>query len=162
MEKEGRINFLDVTIIRTQDGSLIFEVYRKPTHTGQYINANSNAPRSHMLSTVRSMTKRVTDIPTTQAAKEAEHARVRKELAINGYTMEMYNRGKHRPNAPRPDRATTQQMRSYNAGTVADQNSATGTAGPSNNGHINTDTNTSTAAAARKGHVSMPFCKGIT
>ena len=31
VEKEGRINFLDVTIIHAQDGSLSFEVYRKPT-----------------------------------------------------------------------------------------------------------------------------------
>jgi hypothetical protein len=37
-EVNGRINILDLTILRQQDGTLEFDVYRKPTHTNQYIS----------------------------------------------------------------------------------------------------------------------------
>jgi hypothetical protein len=36
-EVDGRINMLDLTILRQSDGSLEFDVFRKPTHTNQYI-----------------------------------------------------------------------------------------------------------------------------
>jgi hypothetical protein len=89
--KEGRLNMLDISIIHAPDGSLSFEVYRKPTHTGQYIAYNSNAPWSSLLSTVRALTRRADKIPSTPQARAAEHARVRIELA-----MDTYNRGRYR------------------------------------------------------------------
>ena len=36
-EKDGNIAMLDVSINRGADGSLTCDVYRKPTHTNQYI-----------------------------------------------------------------------------------------------------------------------------
>ena len=46
IEKDGRIAMLDVTIIRNPNGSLDFDVYRKPTHTNQYIPFDSHQPLS--------------------------------------------------------------------------------------------------------------------
>jgi hypothetical protein len=43
-EVGGRINMLDLTILRQPDGSLEFDVYRKPTHTNQYIAWDSDQP----------------------------------------------------------------------------------------------------------------------
>ena len=143
VEKEGRINFLDVTIIRDSNGSLTFEVYRKPTHTGQYIQATSNAPRSHMISTVRALTQRAYDICSTPEARERELARVRKELAINGYSLKLYNRGRYRPNAPGASGAGTQA--------ITDPNSqSTGT------------TPSRPESTTRKGHVQLPHIPGIS
>jgi hypothetical protein len=43
--KEGScINMLDLTILRQPDGSLEFDMYRKPTHTNQYIVWGSDQP----------------------------------------------------------------------------------------------------------------------
>jgi hypothetical protein len=74
----------------------LLTVYRKPTHTGQYIAHNSNAQRSSLLSTVRALTCRADKIPSTPQARAAEHTRVRIELATKGYTMDTYKRGRYR------------------------------------------------------------------
>ena len=52
-ETDGKIAMLDVAIQRHGSGSLSFDVYRKPTHTNQYIHFTSHAPLQHKLSTVR-------------------------------------------------------------------------------------------------------------
>jgi hypothetical protein len=52
IEKEGRLNMLDLMVIRAPNGSLSFEVYRKPTHTGQYIAHDSHAPRSSLITVI--------------------------------------------------------------------------------------------------------------
>ena len=54
-EQNGRIAMLDVLIIHNPDASLSFDVYRKPTHTNQYIPFNSHQPLSHKLSTWTAM-----------------------------------------------------------------------------------------------------------
>ena len=41
VEVDGKLPFLDLEIIRKSDGSLGHRVYRKPTHTDLYLNANS-------------------------------------------------------------------------------------------------------------------------
>ena len=48
VEKEGFLPFLDVGLMKA-DGKLITRIYRKPTHTQQYINWNSNHPKNMLL-----------------------------------------------------------------------------------------------------------------
>ena len=45
-----KLNFLDVLITRTQENDIKTTVFRKKTHTGQYINYHSNQPLSVRLS----------------------------------------------------------------------------------------------------------------
>ena len=40
-EHEGQLPALDVNLMRNEDGSIDTKVYRKPTHTDQYLNFNS-------------------------------------------------------------------------------------------------------------------------
>jgi hypothetical protein len=44
MEMDGHLPFIDINIWRRTDGSLGYEVYRKPTHIYLYLN-----PRSHYI-----------------------------------------------------------------------------------------------------------------
>ena len=48
VEKEGFLPFLDVGLMKA-DGKLVTRIYRKPTHTQQYINWNSNHPKNMLL-----------------------------------------------------------------------------------------------------------------
>ena len=70
VEQDRKIAMLDVTIIHNPNGSLSFDVYRKPTHTNQYIPFNSHQPLAHKLSTIHALTRRAALIPSTEAPKK--------------------------------------------------------------------------------------------
>jgi hypothetical protein len=84
-EVGSRIDMLDLTILRQPDGSLEFDVFRKPTHTNQYIAWDSDQPLQHKGSTILSLTRRARLIPTGHTQQEAELKRVHQALALNGY-----------------------------------------------------------------------------
>jgi len=46
MEKDDTIPFLDTSVSRVSDGLLTTSVYRKPTHTDQYLAFDSHHPQS--------------------------------------------------------------------------------------------------------------------
>jgi len=48
LEKEGLLLFLDAGLMKTGE-KLVTRIYRKPTHTQQYINWNSNHPKNMLL-----------------------------------------------------------------------------------------------------------------
>ena len=48
-ESNGELAFLNTCTVRQDDGSLRIKVYRKPTHTDQYLNWESNHPLEHKM-----------------------------------------------------------------------------------------------------------------
>jgi hypothetical protein len=61
IESEGTIPFLDV-LFKKSGTALTTKVYRKPTHTGQYLNFNSNHPPHVKRGIVHSLHDRATTI----------------------------------------------------------------------------------------------------
>ena len=49
-EKDGQLPFLDVLVVRNEDGSFTTTVYRKPTHSDRYLCWTSNHPVKDKLS----------------------------------------------------------------------------------------------------------------
>ena len=45
-EKDNKLAFLDTAVLREPDGRLTTSVYRKPTHTDQYLAYDSHHPQS--------------------------------------------------------------------------------------------------------------------
>ena len=45
-EKDNKLAFLDIAVLREPDGRLTISVYRKPTHTDQYLAYDSHHPQS--------------------------------------------------------------------------------------------------------------------
>ena len=84
-ESDGSLPMLDVLVTRDDIGNLRFKVYRKPTHTDQYLNFSSNHPLQHKLGVVRTLCDRAHSIITTEEDREEELNKVRKSLAICGY-----------------------------------------------------------------------------
>ena len=85
-EQGGSLPFLDLSIHVLDDGSTKITIYRKPTHTDQYLNFRSNHPIQHKQSVVRILFNRADNYVTTEEDRNAERRHVRRALRANNYT----------------------------------------------------------------------------
>ena len=82
---EGKLSFLDSCTTLNDDGSLDLTVYRKPTHTDQYLNFDSKHHLQHKRSVVRTLIKRANCMVSKPEQKDAEVRHVKSALKANGY-----------------------------------------------------------------------------
>ena len=85
VENNGSLAFLDSLVKRKPDGSLELTVYRKPTHTDQYLNFNSHHPLHQKLGIVHTLFSRCDKIVTTEQEKVREQHAVKTALKNCGY-----------------------------------------------------------------------------
>ncbi|XP_026747573.1 uncharacterized protein LOC113508689 [Trichoplusia ni] len=94
-EKEGKLPFLDVLVIREPNGRVTHTVYRKPTHTDRYLRADSHHHPSHLSSVPRTLLNR--------ALALCDHDYVNAELRWLAWQSWRYGRdGAARPAVPHP------------------------------------------------------------
>ena len=79
------IPFLDALLIRNADGTVRTTVYRKNTHTNQYLLFNSMHPLTHKLSVVRTLLDRSDSIVTENQDRIREEETIRTALENCGY-----------------------------------------------------------------------------
>ena len=84
-EKDGCLAFLDTLIKRKENGELSVCVYRKPTHTDQYLNFHSNHIASTKDSVVSALFRRARDIISDPRELEKENNRIVNVLTANNY-----------------------------------------------------------------------------
>jgi hypothetical protein len=104
-EVNGKISMLDLTILRQPDGTFHFDVYRKPTHTDQYIPWDSDQPIQHKAATIHSLTRRAHLIPTGPTRQATELQRTKEVLAVNRYPHWAFRQYQYHP--PPPTTPTT-------------------------------------------------------
>ena len=63
---------------------IITEVYRKPTHTGQYTHFSSKQPLHVKLSTIKTLVRRAKFICTDETSSKEEISSIRKTVQLNG------------------------------------------------------------------------------
>ncbi len=73
------------------DGSIKTKVFRKDTHTDQYLYFDSNHPLEHKRGVVRTLMHRVDTIVSDVGDKESERKHVKEALARNGYPDRLIN-----------------------------------------------------------------------
>ncbi|XP_072174675.1 uncharacterized protein [Diadema setosum] len=83
--KDQKLAFLDVEVHITSDGSLDTTVYRKPTHTNQYLHFNSHHPLVHKLSVIRTLFHRADLVVQDPTERAKEKSNTKQALARCGY-----------------------------------------------------------------------------
>ena len=74
-ESDGRLAFLDVQLSRSEDGTVSTSVYRKATHTNQYLAFESHHPVAHKVAVVKTVMSRAEALSSSsveQAQEEKE------------------------------------------------------------------------------------------
>ena len=90
-EQNNSINFLDLTIIR-ENGSLSFDIYRKPTQTDLIIPVDSFHHISQKFSALHCYLHRCYNIPLNKERREREIACIRSIAYNNGFTESTFNK----------------------------------------------------------------------
>ena len=83
--KDNVLPFLDCEVCIEQDRSLSVGVYRKPTHTDQYLLFDSHHPLEHKMSVIRTLQHRANNIPTSKQNQEKESKHLEAALKKCGY-----------------------------------------------------------------------------
>ena len=84
-EKDGMMPFLDTLIVRKPDGHVKILVYRKKTHTDQYLNFDSHHPLHQKLGVIRTLLDRCNNIVTDDLDRVSEVSHIEKALERCGY-----------------------------------------------------------------------------
>ncbi|XP_041430610.1 LOW QUALITY PROTEIN: uncharacterized protein LOC121397622 [Xenopus laevis] len=82
---ENKLAFLDCLICIQEGGNLKTEVYRKPTHTDQYLLFDSHHPLEHKLGVIRTLHHRAECVATDTESKDKEQKHLRGALKACGY-----------------------------------------------------------------------------
>ena len=75
-ESGGQLPFLDVLLTREEDGTISTSVYRKATHTDQYLAFDSQHPTVHKRAVVRSLMCRAETLSSSGVSQTQEEKRV--------------------------------------------------------------------------------------
>ena len=84
-EENDALAFLDTLTCKQADGSVKVKVFRKATHTDQYLNFQSYQPLQHKLAVVRTLGHRANTITSTEEDKEEENRHITSTLRECGY-----------------------------------------------------------------------------
>ena len=101
VEENNSIAMLDTKIIRMDD-ALYFSVYRKPTHTDQYLQFDSHQPLEHKLGVIRTLSHRARTICSSPASLEEELQHLKEVLTISGYPKWAWETPGSKKTSPHP------------------------------------------------------------
>ena len=87
-EVDHQLPFMDVKVHRNER-SLKTSVYRKPTHTGRYLNYESHHPDSSKKAVILALARRMEYVTVNEEEKRVEEERIVRDLALNGYPEAM-------------------------------------------------------------------------
>ena len=84
-EKDSHLPFLDILLSQDTDGSISTSVYRKPTHTDQYLHFLLHHPVAHKWSVVKTLMSRAEDLSSSTVNRVKEEKHMVEALQRNGY-----------------------------------------------------------------------------
>ena len=107
-----------LSVTPNNDGSLQTKVYRKSTHTNQYLKWDSHRAISNKYSVISSLIHRANGICSSQDLLEEEQKQIQEALILCKYPMWAINRMKTKISAPRNNRNNNQNNRPTCKGSI--------------------------------------------
>ena len=86
-ENDYKLAFLDTAVSREPDGRLTTSVYRKPTHTDQYLVYDSHHPQSVKRGIVKCLYERAKRLVTKHSVISKEKKHLSSVLVSNGFPL---------------------------------------------------------------------------
>ena len=103
-ENNSTLPFVDTLVQRNCDKTISVKIYRKPTHTNQYLKYTSHNPTSAKQSVITALFDRTENVVSNENDKIEEKHHILAALQQNGYpkqfiqrTVEKHNRRKEQP-----------------------------------------------------------------
>ena len=84
-EEDKSLAFLDTSTVIQADGSLEIKIYRKPTHTDQYLHFSSNHPLEHKFGVIQTLFHRAETVITNPQVVVEEKEHITQALSKCGY-----------------------------------------------------------------------------
>jgi len=100
-EMNRQINYLDITIQRTQRGPST-NIYRKPTTTDSIIPNDSCHPIGHKMAAIHYLYNRMNTYQLSQSAVKQEENTIIQILSNNKYDPSILDKVKHKKEKPKP------------------------------------------------------------
>ena len=92
IQEDNKLPFLDILLTKVDDGTISSSVYRKPTHTDQYLHFSSHHPLSHKVSVMRTLFSRAEKLSSTLMERTTEEVHILEALERNGYPSHLVQR----------------------------------------------------------------------
>ena len=99
-KEDGSIPFLDTIVKPEADGSLSITVYRKPTHTDQYLQWDSHHHLSAKFSVIQTLSHRASTVCSNPELLQKEKEHLRKALTKCNYPKWALDKVENRLNRP--------------------------------------------------------------
>ena len=155
-QANGAIPFLDTLVTSLADNSLSFQVYRKPTHTDQYLQWESHHSLSSKYSVIGTLTHRVNLVCINPELLKEELNHLRRALGKCNYPHWAIKRIQNKVlNSNWED--TGNNNSTTNNNTSGDSNDTT-----NNNNQPIITTNNRPTNKAKIGQIVIPYTKGTT
>ncbi|CAH1272571.1 Hypp4886 [Branchiostoma lanceolatum] len=100
-EQNGTLPFLDTLLVRKEDGTVKLLVYRKTTHTDQYLNFQSHHPLHQKLGVIRTLLDRCNAVVTEEQDKQLETQHVERALSRCGYPQWAFKKVEQQRSRPK-------------------------------------------------------------
>ena len=111
---DGSLPFLDTLVTVQEDGSLSTSIYRKPTHTNQYLQWDSHHSIANKYSVINSLLHRATNICSNQEQEKEELKYVERALTACKYPSWAIQRMMLKKNNQKQNRNNNRTNRSNN------------------------------------------------
>ncbi|XP_067668278.1 uncharacterized protein [Haliotis asinina] len=105
-ESNSQLPFLDVLVTRTTDNTIQTSVYRKPTHTDQYLHFDSNHSLRTKTGIISTLTRRALNLSSVSPQPELNHLK-HVFTQLNNYPPQLVNRVINSTVNPPPKPTTT-------------------------------------------------------